>query len=248
MANRANTILSDENMRKICFEGKPPPLGRLDLLMPPPNQVTPVYYRPTKTIPRMQRPETVASMVNNLSSLSRTPKPSLYQSYREIYDKTPATGVPFRPRYGARPRSSAEQIAYINYTQTVGDITDEIFEALLNAQVYGVAPEASEDVGIFGSLEALETAEPYTGPPPLDFPIPGHEVAMGYSPARAGGVTEMTDIQKIQAETRRRQAESKQGRPVRATLGGLPGRPTEVEIGFPPVTGLIGQGMPPLRR
>ena len=243
MANRANTILSDENMRKICFEGKPPPLGRLDLLMPPPPQVTPIYYRPTKTIPRMQRPESVASLVNNLSSLSGTPKPSLYQSYREVYDKTPAMSVPFRARYGPRPRISAKQIAYINYTQSVGDITDEIFEALLNAQVYGVE---SEDVGIFGSLEALETAEPYTGPPPLDFPLPGHEVAMGYSPARAGGVTEMTLLQRMQGETRRRQAEAKQGRPVRAVLGGLPGRPAEVEIGFPPVSGVIGQGMPPL--
>ena len=113
----------------------------------------------------------------------------------------------------------------------------KIFNALLNAQVY------EEEVGVLSGFDVLETAEPFSGTIPLDFPPPGMEAGAGYSPARAGGATEMSLLQRMQGESLRRRKEAQEGRPVMTTFSGQPGRPEEFKLGQPPVTGQIGMGM-----
>lgn len=126
MANREGTHLSDENMRKICFEGKPTPLERLDLLLPPPRDTSGIYYKSTGKNPRMERPINVASQISNLSSLSKTSKESLFQAYTDALADKRDVKIGIDPsRYYGRGTSS--------YTP---DLTDEIYETLLNAQVY----------------------------------------------------------------------------------------------------------------
>lgn len=126
MANREGTALSDEAMRQVCFEGKPAPMGRLDLLLPPPKNTSGVYYRPTGKNPRMERPINVASQVSNLSSVSKTPKATLFSAYVATLADKPDVKMGIDPsRYYGRGTTS--------YTP---DLTDEIYETLLNAQVY----------------------------------------------------------------------------------------------------------------
>ena len=145
MANREGTILSDEAMMAMCYEGKPVPMGRLDLLLPPPQNTSGVYYRPTKTIPMMMRPDTVASQIHNLSSISKMPSESLYASYAESLrdmKKMPSLDLAKAHRAGRTPQV---------YTP---DITDAIFETLFNAQVY----EATGFTQVYPvpGLEAME--------------------------------------------------------------------------------------------
>lgn len=130
MANREGTILSDEAMMAMCYEGKPVPMGRLDLLLPPPQNTSGVYYRPTKTIPMMMRPDTVASQIHNLSSLSRMPSDSLYASYAEsLRDMKKMPSLDLAKSMAGVTAGRTPEV----YTP---DITDLIFQTLFNAQVY----------------------------------------------------------------------------------------------------------------
>lgn len=190
MANREGTALSDEVMRKVCFEGKTIPMGRLDLLLPPPKNTSGVYYKPTGKLPRMERPINIASQVSNLSSVSRTPKETLFSAYLATLADKPDVKMGINPsRYYGRGTSS--------YTP---DLTDEIYETLLNAQVYQ-RPTFTQE-----------------------YPPVGYEDILGM----ATGLP--TQRERGQMEKERQIKESTQDRPTAATLTGRQGRPKEVTI------------------
>lgn len=190
MANREGTALSDKAMRELCFEGKTVPLGRLDLLLPPPQHTSSVYYKPTGKNPRMERPINVAAQVSNLAGLSKTPKESLFQAYIETRANKPDVKIGINPsRYYGRGTSS--------YTP---DLTDEIYETLLNAQVYKTPTFRQE------------------------YPPPGYEDILGM----ATGLPTQTERTKM--EIQRQQKESREDRPRDVALTGMPGRPKDVAL------------------
>ncbi len=229
MANREGTHLSDENMRKHCFEGKTIPIDRLDLMLPPaPDLVSPVYYRPTGTNPRMERPINVAAQVDNLSRLSKTPKDTLYKAYLDTVKDKPDVKLGLTPR---RFRSTPNSY--------VPDITDEIMATLLEAQVYSKPSYSERRQALIDEANALEREigrftgapqspeRPRTQPtgvaPPTRFtqfyPPPGTEEDFGFAVGRG------------QSETERRVAETERGsRPAVATLTGRPGRPPQFAL------------------
>jgi len=195
MANREGTALSDEAMRELCFEGKPVPLGRLDLLLPPPENTSDIYYKPTGKNPRMERPINVAAQVSNLAALSKTPKESLFQAYIETRANKPDVKISINPsRYYGRGTTS--------YTP---DLTDEIYETLLNAQVYE-RPTFTQE-----------------------YPPPGYEDILGMATGTP------TETQKVKMEIQRQQKERGVGRPTEAILTGMPGRPKELTIDPAPI-------------
>ncbi len=171
MANREGTALSDENMRIHCFEGKAPPLGRLDLLLPPPTNTSKVFYRDPKRIPRMERPISVAAQMENLSRISKTPTDTLFSAYNETRKNKKDVSMKLAQR----------TYRYNPTTMTIPDITDEIFEELLNAQLYQATPPQtppqtpppmSKQPSIppdFAPISAQPTPKPSRAPSPLQF-------------------------------------------------------------------------------
>jgi len=57
-------------------------MGRLDLLLPPPINTSDVFYRPTGTIPRFERPVSVEAQVLTLSRASKIPAKTLFAAYQ----------------------------------------------------------------------------------------------------------------------------------------------------------------------
>jgi len=225
MANREGTHLSDESMRKHCFEGKTIPIDRLDLMLPPAELVSPVYYRPTGTNPRMERPINVAAQINNLATLSKMPKDTLYKAYLDTLKDKPDVKLGVTPR---RFRSTPNSY--------VPDITDEIMATLLEAQVYSNPSYSERRQELLDEASALDREigrltgapqppeRPITGvAPPTRFsqfyPPPGTEDLFGFAVGRG------------QSETERTRAEAQEGRPSYATLTGTPGRPRPFELG-----------------
>ena len=223
MANREGTHLSDESMRKHCFEGKTIPIDRLDLMLPPAELVSPLYYRPTGTNPRMERPINVAAQINNLATLSKMPKDTLYKAYLDTLKDKPDVKLGVTPRrFKSTPNSY------------VPDITDEIMTTLLEAQVYSNPSYSERRQALIDEANALQSPErpptqptflsqtrPITGvAPPTRFsqfyPPPGTEDLFGFAVGRG------------QSETERRREESSASTGIRtqfATLTGTSGRP-----------------------
>lgn len=238
MANREGTFLSDVNMRKHCFEGKTIPMNRLDLMLPPaPELVSPVYYRPTGTNPRMERPINVAAQVNNLATLSKMPKDSLYKAYLDTLKDKPDVKLGLTPR-----RFSSTPNSY------VPDITDEIMTALLEAQVYSkpsyserrqaLIDEANALEGQIGRLTGADQSPERPRPRPsflsqtrpISSVAPPTRFSQFYPPT---GMEEMFGfaVGRGQSETERRVAETEQGsRPAVATLTGTRGRPPQFQL------------------
>lgn len=220
MANREGTALSDEAMRELCFEGKPVPLGRLDLLLPPPQNTSNVYYKSTGKNPRMERPINVAAQVSNLSSASKIPKESLFKAYTETLSNKPDVKIGINPkRYYGRGTSS--------YTP---DLTDEIYETLLNAQVYRekttlekirearaeagrLDTEIQRFLGQAAQEVGLQPEPPEGGRPPPTFltltrPLIGEEPRYSQFYPLVGTERQFGFATSAMTETERRQAES----------------------------------------
>ena len=231
MANRVGTILSDENMRKVCFEGKPVPINRFDLMLPPPKRSTDIYYKDPGTIQRMERPSTVASKISNLSGLSNMPQNVLYASYAKTLQQK--KDIDYKDIDIRRYFGSGRLQTY------TADITDEIYNTLMNAQIY------TEDVGILAGLEELETAEMMEAPEfTQTYPPVGREGLYGFE--ASGKRTEMSETGRKKAEVERRQREIAEtpGRPVSefAVFRGKPGGIRQTEIDKPPASGIVGMG------
>lgn len=149
MANREGTALSDEQMRIHCFEGKAPPLGRLDLLLPPPQNTSKVFYKDPKRNARMERPISVAAQMENLSKISKTPTDTLFSAYNETRKNKKDPSMKLAQR----------TYRYNPTTMYVPDITDEIFAELLNAQVYE-APTFTQDYPPVGAEDIFGLIPP----------------------------------------------------------------------------------------
>lgn len=234
MANRVGTILSDENMRKVCFEGKPVPINRFDLMLPPPKRSTDIYYKDPGTIQRMERPSTVASKISNLSGLSNMPQNVLYDSYAKTLQQK--RDIDYKDIDIRRYLGSGRLQTY------TPDITDEIYNTLMNAQLY------TEDVGILASLEELETAEMMELPQSQftqTYPPVGREELYGF--AKPGRKKEMSETSIRQAEIERRQQEfatPAEIKPVSETavFKGKRGGVRQTQLDEPPSSGIIGMG------
>lgn len=237
-------FLSDENMMKICHEGRPAPINRLDLMMMTPINTSGVYYRPTGKAPRFERPNNVASLIlNKARATGQDPKKLMSDYVRTLEEIRQRPRVPPSP-LGKAPSRMASTLTY--YTP---DITDEILEALANAQLF--VPEVPE-VGApqtpetpFGLQEGLFDKPPGSPPSPMrpliieeemppmseDPDYRGFDFPVGFEPrgltrAPLGSRPEMTAIERGRQEMTRRQKEAGRGRPVRTILSGERGRPT----------------------
>ena len=224
MSNREGTHLSDENMRKICFEGRPVPMDRLDLMLPPQMNTSPVYVKPTGTNPRMERPASVDTQIATLARASGMSKSSLFELYRKTLENKKDVKLDFAAV--RRLRSTP--------TRYIPDITDEIMRILLEAQVFsGDLIPSPPDEGPRPNRTFMTETRLLTDPelpsetelnfpprfnqfyPPVGFEGEFGFETRGYNPAM---------------ETTRRIKESQQGRPAYGQLTGEPGRPRPSEV------------------
>ena len=223
MSNRDGSFLSDQNMRKICFEGRPIPMDRFDLMLPPQMNTSPVYVKPTGTNPRMNRPITVDAQISNLARASGMSKSSLYEAYRKTLESKKDVKLEFAAV--RRLRSTP--------TRYIPDITDEIMRILLEAQVFSgdlvpQPPEGPRPEPTFLTQTRLLTEPELPSETELNFPPRFNQFyppvgfegdfgfeTRGYNPAM---------------ETTRRIKEAQQGRPAYGQLTGEPGRPRPSEV------------------
>lgn len=228
MSNREGTHLSDENMRKICFEGRPVPMDRLDLMLPPQMNTSPVYSKPTGTNPRMERPTSVTAQISNLARASGMSKSSLFEAYRKTLENKKDVKMDFAAV--RRLKSSP--------TRYIPDITDEIMRILLEAQVFSgdlvpQPPEGPRPEPTFltqtrlltdpmSSESELPSETELNFPPRFNqfYPPVGFESEFGFE----------TRPYNVAQETTRRIKEAEQGRPVYGQLTGAPGRPRPAEV------------------
>ena len=222
MSNREGTHLSDENMRKICFEGRPVPMNRLDLMLPPQMNTSPVYYKPTGTNPRMERPASVAEQISTLARASGVSKDTLFELYRKTLENKKDVKMDFAAV--RRLRSTP--------TRYIPDITDEIMRILLEAQVFTgdlvpQPPEGPRPEPTFLTQTRLLTEPELPSETELSFPPrfnqfyppTGFEKEFGFATGAVG------------SESERRIQEAQQGRPAYAQLTGAPGRPRPFQLG-----------------
>ena len=224
MSNRAGTYLSDENMRKICFEGRPVPMDRLDLMLPPQINTSPVYYKPTNTNPRMERPSSVTDQIATLARASGVSKDTLFELYRKTLENKKDVKMEFA-------KAKLEGRVPGRY---IPDITDEIMRQLLEAQVFSgdLIPsppdEGSRPNRTFMTETRLLTDPELPSETELNFPrrfnqfYPpvGFEADFGFE----------TRNFNVAQETTRRIKEAQQGRPAYGQLTGEPGRPRPSEV------------------
>lgn len=221
-------FLSDENMRKICHEGRPAPINRLDLMMMTPINTSQVYYRPTGKPPRFERPTNVASLILNKSRATGQDPQKLMSDYVRTLEE-----IRQRPRVPPSPLGKSVSRMASTLTYYTPDITDEILEALANAQIFvpptpatpetpetpAPAPETPEPPSLSMRPLQIEEQDPLFGFQP-GFEPPGvSRMPSIYRP-------EITEIERGRREMERRQREAEEGRPVMTMLRGERGRPS----------------------
>lgn len=224
MSNRDGSFLSDQNMMKICFEGRPVPMNRLDLMLPPQMNTSPVYYKPTGTNPRMERATSVTDQIATLARASGVSKDTLFELYRKTLENKKDVKLDFAAV--RRLRSTP--------TRYIPDITDEILRQLLEAQVFSgdLIPSPPDDGSRPNRTFMTETrllTDPelpseteMSFPPRFNqfYPPVGFESEFGFE----------TRPYNVAQETTRRIKEADQGRPVYGQLTGAPGRPRPAEV------------------
>lgn len=229
MSNRAGSFLSDENMRKICFEGRPVPMNRLDLMLPPQMNTSPVYVKPTGTNPRMERPSSVDTQIATLARASGVPKSTLFELYRKTLENKKDVKMNFS-------KAKLEGRVPGRY---IPDITDEIMRILLEAQVFSgdLVPQPPE--GPRPEPTFLTETRLLTDPMSSDSELPS-ETELNFPPRfnqfyPPAGLESDFEFQtrpfNVAQETARRIKEAEQGRPAYAQLTGAPGRPRPFQLG-----------------
>lgn len=223
MSNREGTFLSDENMRKICFEGRPVPLDRLDLMLPPQMNTSPVYSKPTGTNPRMERATSVTDQIATLARASGMSKDTLFELYRKTLENKKDVKMDF----------AAVRRLKSTPTRYIPDITDEIMRILLEAQVFSsdLAPQPPEGPRPEPTFltQTRRLVEPEL-PSQTELTFP-HRFKQFYPPVGFEGEFDFATRGFNPAmETTRRIKESAEGRPAMATLTGS-GRPRAFELG-----------------
>jgi len=224
MSNRDGSFLSDQNMMKICFEGRPVPMNRLDLMLPPQMNTSPVYVKPTGTNPRMERPASVDTQIATLARASGVPKATLFELYRKTLENKKDVKMDFS-------KAKLEGRVPGRY---IPDITDEIMRILLEAQVFSgdLVPsppdEGSRPNRTFMTETRLLTEPELPSETELNFPPRFNQFypPVGFE-AEFGFETRPFNVAQ---ETTRRIKESGQGQPAYGQLTGAPGRPRPGEV------------------
>ena len=223
MSNRDNTFLSDENMRKICFEGRPVPMDRLDLMLPPQMNTSPVYSKPTGTNPRMERATSVTDQIATLSRASGISKDTLFELYRKTLENKKDVKMDF----------AAVRRLKSGPTRYIPDITDEIMRILLEAQVFSgdlvpQPPEGERPEPTFLTQTRRLVEPELPSQTELTFP---HRFKQFYPPVGyEGDFGFETRAFNPAMETTRRIKEAGQGIPAYGQLTGAPGRPRPAEV------------------
>jgi hypothetical protein len=198
-------------------------MNRLDLMLPPQMNTSPVYSKPTGTNPRMERATSVTDQIATLARASGVSKDTLFELYRKTLENKKDVKMEFAAV--RRLRSTP--------TRYIPDITDEIMRQLLEAQVFSgdlvpQPPEGPRPNRTFMTETRLLTDPELPSETELSFPrrfnqfYPpvGFESEFGFE----------TRPYNVAQETTRRIKEADQGRPVYGQLTGAPGRPRPAEV------------------